>query len=756
MRLKSLLLLVGLVMSGALTLSAKVNKKPAPWERETKMEAFVDSLLQKMTLEEKLGQLTLFSSSWDITGPITNNNYVEDVKKGKVGAIFNAYSADFTYRLQKENMENTRLSIPLLFGYDVIHGHWTTFPIPLAEACSWDLEWIEKSARIAAIEATSEGLHWTFAPMVDIARDPRWGRIAEGSGEDVFLGCEIAKARVHGFQGDDLSQTNTMLACAKHYAAYGVAQAGRDYHTVDISNRELWGTYMPPFKAALNAGVATFMTSFNELDGTPCTGNEYLLDDVLRKKWHFDGFVVTDYTSIMEMTEHGNVKDEKEAGEVAINAGVDMDMQSGIFNDYLPTSVEEGKVLISRINEAVRQILKMKYRLGLFEDPYKYSDVKRAKKTLMKPEFIKASRELAKRSIVLLKNEDQILPLDKNIKKLALIGPYVKNRRDLVGTWSGAGKWEKAVTVMEGVEKAVSRKTEILYAEGCKLFGDDRSGFDNAVATAQEADAVVLMVGEPHDWSGEAASRTDLELPGVQPELVKEIMKTGKPVVMVMMNGRPLTIDWEAANVPAIVEAWHLGVQAGPAVADVLFGDYNPSAKLTVTFPRNVGQIPIYYNMKHTGRPMDPNQKFTSKYLDCPNSPLYPFGYGLSYTTFDYSAVELDKTTMGANDQIIAKVKVSNTGKYDGEEVVQLYIQDLVGSVTRPVKELKGFKKVFIPKGESVEVEFTITAEDLAFYRKDMSYGVEKGDFKVFIGTNSQEVQESQFTLTQTAPIAEK
>jgi beta-glucosidase len=743
-------------MSGALTLSAKVNKKPAPWERETKMEAFVDSLLQKMTLEEKLGQLTLFSSSWDITGPITNNNYVEDVKKGKVGAIFNAYSADFTYRLQKENMENTRLSIPLLFGYDVIHGHWTTFPIPLAEACSWDLEWIEKSARIAAIEATSEGLHWTFAPMVDIARDPRWGRIAEGSGEDVFLGCEIAKARVHGFQGDDLSKTNTMLACAKHYAAYGVAQAGRDYHTVDISNRELWGTYMPPFKAALNAGVATFMTSFNELDGTPCTGNEYLLDDVLRKKWHFDGFVVTDYTSIMEMTEHGNVKDEKEAGEVAINAGVDMDMQSGIFNDYLPTSVEEGKVLTSRINEAVRQILKMKYRLGLFEDPYKYSDVKRAKKTLMKPEFIKASRELAKRSIVLLKNEDQILPLDKNIKKLALIGPYVKNRRDLVGTWSGAGKWEKAVTVMEGVEKAVSRKTEILYAEGCKLFGDDRSGFDNAVATAKEADAVVLMVGEPHDWSGEAASRTDLELPGVQPELVKEIVKTGKPVVMVMMNGRPLTIDWEAANVPAIVEAWHLGVQAGPAVADVLFGDYNPSAKLTVTFPRNVGQIPIYYNMKHTGRPMDPNQKFTSKYLDCPNTPLYPFGFGLSYTTFDYSAVELDKTTMGANDQIIAKVKVSNTGKYDGEEVVQLYIQDLVGSVTRPVKELKGFKKVFIPKGESVEVEFTITAEDLAFYRKDMSYGVEKGDFKVFIGTSSQEVQESQFTLTQTAPIAEK
>jgi beta-glucosidase len=756
MRLKSVLLVAGLVMCGALSSFGKGNKKTTPWEKEAKMESFVDSLLNLMTLEEKLGQLTLFSSSWDITGPITNNNYVEDVMKGKVGAIFNAYSADFTYRLQKENMENTRLSIPLLFGYDVIHGHWTTFPIPLAESCSWDLNLIEKSARIAAIEATSEGLHWTFAPMVDIARDPRWGRIAEGAGEDVFLGCEIAKARVHGFQGDDLSLDNTMLACAKHYAAYGAAQAGRDYHTVDISNRELWNTYMPPFKAALNAGVATFMTSFNELDGTPCTGNEYLLDDVLRKQWGFDGFVVTDYTSIMEMTEHGNVKDKKEAGEVAINAGVDMDMQSGIFNDYLPQSVKEGKVLESRINMAVIQILKMKYRLGLFEDPYRYSDVKRAKKTLMKPEFIKASRELAKRSIVLLKNDNQILPLKKDIKKLALIGPYVKNRRDLVGTWSGAGKWEKAVTVLEGIEKAVSKKTEILYAEGSQLFGDDKSGFAEAVATANQADAVILFVGEPHDWSGEAASRTELELPGVQPELVQAIIETGKPVIMVMMNGRPLTIDWEAANVPAIVEAWHLGVQAGPAIADVLFGDYNPSAKLTVTFPRSVGQIPIYYNMKHTGRPIDPNQKFTSKYLDCPNTPLYPFGFGLSYTTFEYSNIELDTREMGVNDYITAKINVKNTGNFDGEEVVQLYIQDLVGSVTRPVKELKHFKKVFIAKGGSVDLEFKISANDLAFYRKDMSYGVEAGDFKLFIGTNSDDVKESLFTLTQTAPLAEK
>ncbi len=756
MRLKSVFLVVGLVMCGALSSFGKGNKKTTPWEKEAKMEAFVNSLLKKMTLEEKLGQLTLFSSSWDITGPITNNNYVEDVMKGKVGAIFNAYSADFTYRLQKENMENTRLGIPLLFGYDVIHGHWTTFPIPLAESCSWDLDWIEKSARIAAIEATSEGLHWTFAPMVDIARDPRWGRIAEGAGEDVFLGCEIAKARVQGFQGDDLSLDNTMLACAKHYAAYGVAQAGRDYHTVDVSNRELWNTYMPPFKAALNAGVATFMTSFNELDGTPCTGNDYLLDDVLRKQWGFDGFVVTDYTSIMEMTEHGNVKDEKEAGEVAINAGVDMDMQSGIFNDYLPQSVKEGKVLESRINTAVIQILKMKYRLGLFEDPYRYSDVKRAKKTLMKPEFIKASRELAKRSIVLLKNDNQILPLKKDIKKLALIGPYVKNRRDLVGTWSGAGKWEKAVTVLEGIEKAVSKKTEILYAEGSKLFGEDKSGFAEAVATANQADAVVLLVGEPHDWSGEAASRTELELPGVQPELVQAIVETGKPVIMVMMNGRPLTIDWEAANVPAIVEAWHLGVQAGPAIADVLFGDYNPSAKLTVTFPRSVGQIPIYYNMKHTGRPMNPDQKFTSKYLDSPNTPLYPFGFGLSYTTFEYSDIKLDTREMGVNDYITAKINVKNTGNFDGEEIVQLYIQDLVGSVTRPVKELKHFKKVFIAKGESVDLEFKISADDLAFYRKDMSFGVEAGDFKLFIGTNSDDVKESLFTLTQTAPLAEK
>lgn len=756
MQAKSLILLLVLVMCGTTFSFGKVNKKSAPWENDEKMEKFVNDLLAKMTLEEKLGQLTLFSSSWDITGPITNNNYVEDVKKGKVGAIFNAYSADFTYRLQKENIENTRLGIPLLFGYDVIHGHWTTFPIPLAESCSWDLEWIEKSARIAAIEATSEGLHWTFAPMVDIARDPRWGRIAEGAGEDIYLGCEIAKARVNGFQGDDLSKNNTMLACAKHYAAYGVAQAGRDYSTVDISNRELWGTYMPPFKAALNAGVATFMTSFNELDGTPCTGNDYLLDDVLRKKWGFDGFVVTDYTSIMEMTEHGNVKDKKEAGEVAINAGVDMDMQSGIFNDYIPKSVEEGKVLESRIDQAVIQILKMKYRLGLFEDPFRYSNVKRAKKTLMKPEFIEASRELAKRSIVLLKNENQVLPLNKGIKKLALIGPYVKNRRDLVGTWSGAGKWEKAVTVYEGIEKAVSKNTEILYAEGSKLFGDDKSGFEKAIATAEKADAVVLLVGEPHDWSGEAASRTNLELPGVQPELVKEIVKTGKPVIMVMMNGRPLTIDWEAENVPAIVEAWHLGVQAGPAIADVLFGDYNPSAKLTVTFPRSVGQIPIYYNMKHTGRPMDPNQKFTSKYLDSPNTPLYPFGYGLSYTKFDYSNIQLDKTSMGVNGQITVKVTVTNSGKYDGEEVVQLYIQDLVGSVTRPVKELKHFEKLSIAKGESKVIEFKITAEDLAFYRKDMSYGVEAGDFKIFVGTNSVDVKEASFRLTQSSILPEK
>ena len=756
MQFKTALLAAGIVMGGIFTSSAKVNKKPAPWEKKAKMEAFVDSLLNQMTLEEKLGQLTLFSSSWDITGPISNNNYIEDVNKGKVGGIFNAFSADFTYRLQKQNMENTRLKIPLLFGYDVIHGHWTTFPIPLAESCSWDLDGIEKSARVAAIEASSEGLHWTFAPMVDIARDARWGRIAEGAGEDVFLGCEIAKARVHGFQGDDLSKNNTILACAKHYAAYGAAQAGRDYHTVDISNRELWSTYLPPFKAAVNAGVATFMTSFNELDGTPCTGNKYLLDDILRKKWDFDGFVVTDYTSIMEMTEHGNVKDKKEAGEVAINAGVDMDMQSGIFNDYLPASVKEGKVMTSRINEAVKSILKMKYRLGLFEDPYRYSNVKRAKKTLMKPEFIKASRDFAKRCIVLLKNDDQILPLKKDIKNLALIGPYVKNRRDLVGTWSGAGKWEKAVTVMEGIEKAVSRKTNILYSEGCKLFGDDTSGFDAAVATAEKADAVVLFVGEPHDWSGEAASRTDLELPGVQPELVKQIVATGKPVIMVMMNGRPLTIDWEAENVPSIVEAWHLGVQAGPAIADVLFGDYNPSAKLTVTFPRNVGQIPVNYNMKHTGRPMDPNQKFTSKYLDCPNTPLYPFGFGLSYTQFEYSDIQMDKTQMGANDTITAKITVTNKGNYDGEEVVQMYIQDLVGSVTRPVKELKGFKKVFIAKGKSVSVEFKITAQELAFYRKDMSFGVEAGDFKLFIGTNSSQVKESKFSLTQSAPIAER
>ncbi|PXY01260.1 beta-glucosidase BglX [Marinifilum breve] len=755
MRFKSILIITVLLVSGLNIGHAKKKNKITPPDLQ-KMDQFVDSLINIMTLEEKLGQLTLFSSNWDITGPITNNNYIEDVNKGKVGSIFNAYSADFTYRLQKENLENTRLGIPLLFGYDVVHGHWTTFPIPLAESCSWDLEWLEKAARVAAIEASSEGLHWTFAPMIDIARDPRWGRVAEGAGEDVYLGSVIAKARIKGFQGDELYKNNTILACAKHYAAYGVAQAGRDYHTVDISNRELWSTYLPPFKAAINAGVATFMTSFNELDGTPCTGSKYLLDDILRKKWKFDGFVVTDYTSIMEMTKHGNVKDDKEAGEVAINAGVDMDMQSGIFNDHLPQSVKEGKVLETRINKAVKDILKMKYKLGLFDDPFRYSNAERAKKTLMKPEFLTASREMAKRSIVLLKNDDQILPLDKNVDKLAVIGPLVHNKRDLVGTWSGAGKWEKSVPVMEGIKNAVSPNTEILYAKGCEFLGDDKSGFEEAIATANKADVVVLVVGEPQHLSGEAASRTNLELPGVQPELVKEIVKTGKPVVMVMMNGRPLTIDWEAANVPAILETWHLGVQAGPAIADVLFGDYNPSAKLTVTFPRNVGQIPIFYNMKNTGRPYDANDKYRSKYLDSPNTPLYPFGYGLSYTSFEYSEISLDKTSMSVNENIKAKITVRNTGNFDGEEIVQLYIRDLVGSVTRPVKELKGFQKVFIPKGESVELEFTITPEDLAFYRKDMSYGVEKGDFKLFIGTNSEDVKETQFTLEQTAPIEEQ
>ncbi len=726
-------------------------------DNSAKMDGFISDLMQRMTLEEKIGQLNLLTSNWDKTGPTMREGYKEDIKAGRVGAIFNAFTAEYTRGLQELAVEETRLGIPLLFGYDVIHGHRTIFPISLGESASWDLDAIENAARVAAREAAAEGIHWTFAPMVDIARDPRWGRISEGAGEDVYLGTEIAKARIRGFQGDDLSDLDTVLACAKHYAAYGQAQAGRDYHTTNMSERELWGTYLPPFKAAVEEGVATFMTSFNELNGVPATGSDYLLQDILKGKWGFEGFVVTDYTSINEMVPHGFARDEKHAAQLAINAGVDMDMQGTVYYTHLKSLVEEGKVSTDRIDNAVRRILEMKYRLGLFEDPYRYSNVERQEAEIYKPENLAAARDMARKSMVLLKNEGQVLPLSEKGLSLAVIGPLADSKQDMIGSWSAAGdRYTKPVTLLEGLKARLGESADIHYAKGASYefaAEGDTSGFAEAIAAARRADVILLAMGEKWNMTGEAASRTSLDLPGNQLALMKELEKLDKPMVLVLMNGRPLAINWADANVDAILETWYAGTTGGHAIADVLFGDYNPAGKLTTTFPRNVGQVPIYYNMKNTGRPYEPKgaeQKYRSRYLNTSNKPLYPFGYGLSYTRFSYSDITLDKTEMTPDGSITASIEVTNSGKFDGEEVVQLYVRDLVGSVTRPVKELKDFEKIFLKKGETKTVTFEITVDDLAFYRRDMSYGAEAGDFKLFIGTSSADVQEADFSLSET------
>lgn len=715
---------------------------------EQEMKVKIDSLLSIMTLEEKIGQLTLYTSDYDVTGPTIREGYKEDIKQGKVGAIFNAFGAEYTRMLQEMAVEETRLGIPLLFGYDVIHGHKTIFPIPLGESASWDLEAIEKSARIAAIEASAEGLHWTFAPMVDIARDPRWGRIAEGSGEDTYLTTEIALARVRGFQGDDLYDLSTVLACTKHFVGYGAGLAGRDYNTVDMSDRVLREVYLPPFKATVDAGVASFMTSFNELDGVPATGSHYLLTEILRNEWGFEGFVVTDYTSINEMVPHGVVADEYEAAELAINAGVDMDMQGGVYQEHLSKLVQNGEVEEERINQAARRILEMKFRLGLFNDPYRYSNVEREKEMVMTEEHLDAARDVARKSIVLLKNEAQTLPLKKDIKTLAVIGPLADNKKEMIGSWSAAGDWSKSVTLLEGIKAAVSPNTKILFAQGTNINDDATQGISEAVKTAKKADAIVLAIGEEALMSGEAASRASIDLPGKQLQLAQELHKTGKPVIVVLMSGRPLTINWLDENAPAILETWFLGTQAGHAIADVLFGDYNPSGKLPVTFPRSVGQIPLFYNNKNTGRPIS-DEKYTSKYLDIPNTPLYPFGYGLSYTYFTYSNLKLNKPQYTMDEQIDVTVTVTNSGDMKGEEVVQLYIRDLVGSVTRPVKELKAFEKIALAPGESQQVNFTLSKDDLAFYTRNMEFKAEPGDFKVFVGTNSEECLEADFKLLE-------
>jgi beta-glucosidase len=716
-------------------------------EKNTSIDSRVDSLVSVMTLEEKIGQLTLFTSDYDVTGPSMRASYLEDLKAGKVGAIFNAVGAEYTRKLQEMAVNGTRLKIPLLFGYDVIHGHRTIFPIPLGEAASWDLEAIEKSARIAGTEASAEGLHWTFAPMCDVSRDPRWGRISEGSGEDVYLGSKIAAARVKGFQGDRIGNLTSVLACVKHYAAYGAAQAGRDYHTVDISDRVLRETYLPPYKAAVDAGAATVMTSFNELDGVPASGNKYLLTHILRDEWKFDGFVVTDYTSMMEMIPHGIAEDTAAAAALSLEAGVDMDMQAGFYMDKLPILVKEGKIKEELINAAVKRILRKKFELGLFEDPYRYSDLQREKETIMKQEFLDAARDVSRKSIVLLKNENQLLPLSKNINKLAVIGPLAHNRKEMIGSWSAQGDWKKSISILDGIKSKVSPSTQIIYAEGCNINDDSTQGFNQAVAAARQADVVILAVGEEAGMTGEAASRAFLDIPGAQNKLIQAIYATGKPIVLVLSNGRPLTIGWVDKNIPAVLETWFLGTQAGNAIADVLFGDYNPSGKLPVTFPRSVGQVPIFYSMKNTGRPMDVKNKYTSKYLDESNDPLYPFGYGLSYTTFTYGDVKLSSKEITSNDSMTVTCTVTNSGSLAGEEVVQLYIRDMVGSVTRPLKELKGFEKIKLNPGESKTVTFKLTQQDISFYKRDMTFGTEPGRFVVFVGGNSRDTKQAEFIL---------
>ncbi len=714
--------------------------------RET--ERFIDDLMSQMTLEEKIGQLTLYTSDMDHTGPFIRAHYKEDIKAGRVGAIFNAFTVEYTRELQRMAVEETRLGIPMLFGYDVIHGHRTIFPIPLGETATWDMEAIRESARIAALEATAEGLHWTFSPMIDVTRDPRWGRIAESSGEDPYLTAQVARAKVRGYQGDDLSDVHTMMATAKHFAAYGAPQAGRDYHTVDISESTLRNVFLPPFKATVEEGIATFMTAFNDLFGVPATGSAYLLTDILRDEWGFDGFVVTDYTSINEMVPHGFARDEKHAAELAINAGVDMDMQGAVFQDHLAELVNEGKVSMQSIDNSVRRILTKKYKLGLFDDPYRYNDEQRQAELVMSEENLAFARDFARKSIVLLKNDNNTLPLSDEVSSIALIGPMADNQRDLIGSWSAAGDYTKSVTLKQGIINRQGNRTRINYALGATVNDTDRSGFSEAIQAAAASDVVIMALGEHYWMSGEAASRSMIDLPGVQEELFNEIVKLGKPVIVVLMKGRPLTLENVDEKASAILETWFLGTTAGDAIADVLFGDYNPSGKLPVSFPRNVGQIPLFYNERSTGRPQS-DDKFTSKYLDVPNTPLYPFGYGLSYTTFEYSDIRLSSEEFSAEGSLTASVTVTNTGDRFGEEVVQLYTRQLVGSITRPVKELKGFRKIALEAGESQEVTFTLTWKDLAFYNARNEFKAEPGEFHLFIGANSYDLDKVSFTFRE-------
>lgn len=730
-----------------------VGKSPMNGQRadmdDAAISAKVEDLLSRMTLEEKIGQTVLYTSFWNLTGPSEKTVELEDaVRKGTCGNVFNARTVPYIHKLQTTAVEETRLGIPLLFGFDVIHGYKTIFPISLGEAASWDMDAIERSARVSAIEASAGGLNWTFAPMVDIARDPRWGRISEGAGEDPYLGSLVARARVRGIQGDGLAENDTLLACVKHFAAYGAAQAGRDYHTVDISERTLRDTYLPPFHAAIDEGALSVMTSFNELNGVPATADAFLLKDILRKEWGFRGLVVTDYTSINEMVAHGSAADEREAGRQALSAGVDMDMQGGVFDRYLAELVDEGHISETQIDDAVRNILRMKFKLGLFDDPYRYCSEQRERDVTMAPEHLEAACDMACKSLVLLKNDAQTLPLKRG-ERVAVIGPLAQSQRDLLGSWAGDGEAEAAQTIADAVARA-NKGGRVAVTQGCDIESDDRSGFAEAIQIAEQADVVVLVLGESWDMTGEAASRTDITLPGVQTELLRAIEKTGKGVVLVLLNGRPLALEEESALADAVLEAWYPGTEGGRAIADVLFGVRSPSGKLPVTFPRNVGQVPIFHGMKNTGRPLDPadpGQKYKSRYLDCPNEPLYPFGFGLSYTTFSFSDLQLDRTEIGPGEEVSASVTITNTGDFEGVETVQMYIQDVVGSVTRPVRELKGFTQVELKPGESRRVSFRIGEEQLRFLRRDMTWGVEPGLFRVYVGPNSRDVLSTDFLL---------
>ena len=732
---------------------------------QAKMNQFIDDLMGKMTLQEKIGQLNLPVTGDIITGSTVSGDVVGKIKAGQVGGLFNMKGVQSIRALQEVAVKQSRLGIPLIFGMDVIHGYETVFPIPFAMSMSWDMDAIRNSARIASIEATADGICWTFSPMVDICREPRWGRMSEGSGEDPFLGSAICRAMIEGYQGADLADKATMMACVKHFALYGAPEAGRDYNTVDMSHVRMFNEYFPPYKAGVEAGAGSFMTSFNVIDYIPATGNRWLMTEVLRDRWGFDGFVVTDYTAISEMINHG-MGDLQTVSALALNAGTDMDMVADGFLGTLEKSLNEGKVTMADIDKACRRILEAKYKLGLFDDPYRYLDAKRAKKDIYTDEHRAAARKLATETFVLLQNKDNVLPL-KRAGKIALVGPLANTRANMPGTWSVAAASDRYSTLLEAMRRAVGDKAEVMYAKGCNvcydaeleknstMFGremrDERPVDvmrDEALRIARECDVIVAAMGEPSEMSGESSSRSELTILDAQKDLLTALKATGKPIVLLNFSGRATVMDWEVENIPTILNVWFGGSEAADAICDVVFGDVVPSGKLTVTMPRNVGQVPIYYNHLNTGRP-NPRwfTKFTTNYLDVPNDPLFPFGYGLSYTTFAYSPLTLSSNTMTTGGNITASVTVTNTGTVEGTEVVQLYIRDMVGSIARPVQELKGFERITLKPGESRQVNFTINADLLKFYNKDLNYVCEPGDFDVMVGTNSHDVQHQTFTL---------